>query len=171
MKLIFAIVGADDAGAVQVALTKAGHMVTKLSTSGGFLKVGNVTFMIGTSDNKVNEIIDIFSTYCRKRTQAAPNNNFFGSDPISDDYAAQIPVSAGGATDREHAAKRSAAARDPDRGRKGPRPAYAGADSGGRCGLHGADASLRRLPGVPSGRAGNPSRHRGDRAGRRVYQG
>lgn len=98
MKLIFAIVGADDAGAVQVALTKAGHMVTKLSTSGGFLKVGNVTFMIGTSDNKVNEIIDIFSTYCRKRAQAAPNNNFFGGDPISDDYAAQIPVSAGGAT-------------------------------------------------------------------------
>ncbi|MGI6269030.1 MAG: cyclic-di-AMP receptor [Candidatus Howiella sp.] len=98
MKLIFAIVGADDAGAVQVALTKAGHMVTKLSTSGGFLKVGNVTFMIGTPDEKVNEIIDIFSTYCRKRTQAMPNSGLFGNEPISDEYAASIPVSAGGAT-------------------------------------------------------------------------
>lgn len=93
MKLIFAIVGADDAGSVQVALTKAGYMVTKLSSTGGFLKVGNVTFMIGIDDEKVNEIIDIISTYCRKRTQAVPSTSVYGGE-----YPAAIQVSAGGAT-------------------------------------------------------------------------
>ena len=48
MKLIIAIVNSDDSSAVQGALTEKGYFVTKLSTTGGFLKKGNVTLMIGT---------------------------------------------------------------------------------------------------------------------------
>ena len=53
MKLIIAIVNNDDSNAVQTALTEGGFFVTKLATSGGFLKKGNTTFFIGTNDDKV----------------------------------------------------------------------------------------------------------------------
>ena len=49
MKLIIAIVNNDDSSDVQTALTEGGFFVTKLATSGGFLKKGNTTFFIGTN--------------------------------------------------------------------------------------------------------------------------
>ena len=54
MKLIIAIVNSDDSSSVQAALTEEGYFVTKLSTTGGFLKKGNTTFFIGTNDDKVD---------------------------------------------------------------------------------------------------------------------
>ena len=50
MKLIIAIVNSDDSTIVQASLTKEGYFVTKLSTTGGFLKKGNTTFFIGTDE-------------------------------------------------------------------------------------------------------------------------
>ena len=50
MKLILAIVNNDDSAIAASALTKEGFFVTKLSTTGGFLMVGNTTFLIGTED-------------------------------------------------------------------------------------------------------------------------
>ena len=47
MKLIIAIVNNDDSAVVSSSLTKEGFTVTKLSTTGGFLMVGNTTFLIG----------------------------------------------------------------------------------------------------------------------------
>ena len=47
MKLLIAIVNNDDSALVSSALTKEGYSVTKLSTTGGFLMVGNTTFLIG----------------------------------------------------------------------------------------------------------------------------
>ena len=47
MKLLIAIVNNDDSAVVSSALTKEGYTVTKLSTTGGFLMVGNTTFLIG----------------------------------------------------------------------------------------------------------------------------
>ena len=44
MKLMLAIVNDDDASMVSGALNKAGIQVTKLATTGGFLKSGNTTF-------------------------------------------------------------------------------------------------------------------------------
>ena len=38
MKLILAIVNNDDSSNVQTALTEGGYFVTRLATSGGFLK-------------------------------------------------------------------------------------------------------------------------------------
>lgn len=93
MKLIFAIVGSDDSGAVQDALTQSGFMVTKMSSTGGFLRAGNVTFMIGIDDNKVDDVIEVISQYCRKRTQVMP-----GVSPYGGDFDAPIQVTAGGAT-------------------------------------------------------------------------
>ena len=50
MKLILAIVNNDDSAVVASALTKEKFTVTKLSTTGGFLMVGNTTLLIGSED-------------------------------------------------------------------------------------------------------------------------
>ena len=53
MKLILAIIqSADEADTVQ-ELNAKGFFVTKLSTTGGFLKAKNTTLLIGTEDEKV----------------------------------------------------------------------------------------------------------------------
>ncbi len=72
MKLIIAIVNSDDSSTVQGALTEGGYFVTKLSTTGGFLKKGNTTFFVGTNDDKVEEVIRIIKKYSRKRVEKEP---------------------------------------------------------------------------------------------------
>ncbi|MEE0965749.1 MAG: cyclic-di-AMP receptor [Bacilli bacterium] len=72
MKLIIAIVNSDDSSEVQEALTEGGYFVTKLSTTGGFLKKGNTTFFVGTNDEKVDGAIDIIRAHARKRVIKQP---------------------------------------------------------------------------------------------------
>jgi Uncharacterized protein conserved in bacteria len=72
MKLIIGIINNDDSGTVSNALNKGGFFVTKLSTTGGFLKKGNTTLLIGTADEKVNEAIEIIKKYAKKRVTKEP---------------------------------------------------------------------------------------------------
>ena len=72
MKLIIAIVNNDDSSTVQSALTDGGFFVTKLATSGGFLKKGNTTFFIGTNDDKVDPALEIIKAHARKRVEKEP---------------------------------------------------------------------------------------------------
>ena len=59
MKLIYAIVRNDNEDDVVSQLTQHRYSVTRLSTTGGFLKKGNTTLMIGAEDDKVEEVISI----------------------------------------------------------------------------------------------------------------
>lgn len=72
MKLIIAIVNNDDSSTVQSALTEGGFFVTKLATSGGFLKKGNTTFFVGTNDDKVDNAIEIIKANAKKRVEKEP---------------------------------------------------------------------------------------------------
>lgn len=72
MKLIIAIVNNDDSSTVQSALTEGGFFVTKLATSGGFLKKGNTTFFVGTNDDKVDGAIEIIKSNAKKRVEKEP---------------------------------------------------------------------------------------------------
>ena len=69
MKLIFAIVNNDDSASVAASLTSEGFSATKLATTGGFLKAGNTTFIIGTQDDKVDEVLKIVEEHSRKRSK------------------------------------------------------------------------------------------------------
>ena len=67
MKLILAIVNNDDSAIASSALTEAGFFVTKLSTTGGFLMVGNTTLMIGVQEDRatddvqdMNQTVDLY---------------------------------------------------------------------------------------------------------------
>ena len=62
MKLIIAIVNYNDSNKVLNELSKHEIGVTKLSTTGGFLRNGNRTFLIGVEDEKVDEVIEIIKS-------------------------------------------------------------------------------------------------------------
>lgn len=96
MKLIVAIINNDDSADVMSHLTKTGYSVTKLSTSGGFLRAGNVTLLIGVEDKKVDDVIDIIGEYSRQRKEITPVNTAY----IGDSMLASMPieVTVGGAT-------------------------------------------------------------------------
>ena len=61
MKLVLAIINNDDSAVVTSALTKEGFAVTKLSTTGGFLMVGNTTILIGSEDKDVARVKEIIA--------------------------------------------------------------------------------------------------------------
>lgn len=72
MKLIVAIVQGEDANNVIGALLTAGHRLTRINTTGGFLRRGNATLLIGTEADDVDEVINTIQANCRARTEPAP---------------------------------------------------------------------------------------------------
>ncbi|RCK09572.1 hypothetical protein DT075_39610 [Bacillus licheniformis] len=56
MKLIIAVVQDQDSNRLLKALTDHNFRVTKLASTGGFLKSGNTTFMLGVDDIRVDKI-------------------------------------------------------------------------------------------------------------------
>lgn len=95
MKLIMAIVSNDDSSKVAKELTKNKFFVTKLATTGGFLMAGNTTFIIGTDDEKVDEVIDIIGRYSKKRSQMVPSSASYGVGMYT---SFPVEVQVGGAT-------------------------------------------------------------------------
>lgn len=59
MKLIIAIVQDDDAGDLIDVLNDGKFGVTKLATTGGFLKAGNTTLIIGVNKEDVDKVLAI----------------------------------------------------------------------------------------------------------------
>lgn len=67
MKLIICIVQDQDAHILRDDLTEAKIGVTTLASTGGFLKSGNTTFLIGISDDRVEEVLDIIKNSSETR--------------------------------------------------------------------------------------------------------
>ena len=59
MKLIIAIIRDIDKDPVSNSLIEAGFRVTQVSSTGGFLRRGSSTLMIGVDDDKVDEALGI----------------------------------------------------------------------------------------------------------------
>lgn len=90
MKLIYAIVNSEDTFGVSNALVKNGFYATKLSSTGGFLKAGNTTFLIATEDENVEKVINIIKEKSKKRKAYVPSANNEVNFPVE--------VNVGGAT-------------------------------------------------------------------------
>jgi uncharacterized protein YaaQ len=69
MKLIIAVVQDKDSNRLANVLIKEGYRATKLASTGGFLKSGNTTFMIGIEDDKVNDVLKVIKANCQIRDQ------------------------------------------------------------------------------------------------------
>ena len=65
MKLIFAIVRDTDDSAVISQLVANTYRVTRMASTGGFLRRGMVTLMIGVDPNQVQPVIDLIRNTCR----------------------------------------------------------------------------------------------------------
>ena len=92
--LLFAVVQSQDAERAENALTKIGQEVTRLPSTGGFLGRRNATLLIGTNENKWEEVTNTLRENCRQRVEfiAVP----LESTPLP--LPAPIPVTVGGAS-------------------------------------------------------------------------
>ncbi len=98
MKLIFAVVHAEDAKGAAKELNKKQFGVTELSSSGGFLRKDNCTLMIGTEDEKVGEVMDVLKETCAKREEVEIVTPYLSEGMQIPNYAyTPIKVEAGGA--------------------------------------------------------------------------
>ena len=95
MKLILAIVSNDDASSVNAALTKENYSVTRLATTGGFLRAGNTTLIVGTEDNLVDKCIEVIGSEAKRRTEIVPST---ASYDIGRYASFPVEVQVGGAT-------------------------------------------------------------------------
>ena len=96
MKLIVAIINNDDANAVVNAVTEAGYSATRLSTTGGFLRAGNVTLLLGVENSKVDEVVNIIGEHSKQRKQITPVNTTYISETMLSSMPVEVTV--GGAT-------------------------------------------------------------------------
>ena len=97
MKMIVAIVQDEDSSRLISALMNDGFGVTKLATTGGFLRAGNTTLLLGVDEEKFHCAMEIIEKVCKSRKQIAPSPS-----PVAGSTGAYVPypieVMVGGAT-------------------------------------------------------------------------
>ena len=97
MKLIIAVVHNDDAGNLNIELMKEGFQSTRLATTGGFLRAGNTTLMIGCEDDAEQKVKDLIAANCRQRKEVVPTAIYTPFEEVGFD-ALPMEVTVGGAT-------------------------------------------------------------------------
>jgi len=97
VKLIIAVVQDEDAQKLISTLMNEGFGVTKLATTGGFLRAGNTTLLIGTEKERVELALSLIEKVCKSRKQIATSPS-----PVSGTAGVYMPypieVTVGGAT-------------------------------------------------------------------------
>ena len=97
MKLIIAIVQDEDASRLVSSLMNDGYGVTKLATTGGFLRAGNTTLLVGVDDDKFDGAMAVIEKICRSRKQVATSPSpVAGTTGVYMPYPIEVMV--GGAT-------------------------------------------------------------------------
>jgi len=97
MKLVLAIINDEDAFNIIDILSEKGFSVTKLATTGGFLRSGNTTLISGCSEERVPEFIDIIEKRGKARKQITSVNTPHVN--ASENYVPYpVEVTVGGAT-------------------------------------------------------------------------
>jgi uncharacterized protein YaaQ len=101
-KLVIAIVQNDDAEQVVAALREAGFASTKTATTGGFLRQGNTTLLVGTEAERVPAALALIQRNGRVRMQQAPPMPAVAGlgephmgDPLDLDYVTPLPIASG----------------------------------------------------------------------------
>ncbi len=97
MKLIIAIVQDEDASRLVSNLMNEGFGVTKLATTGGFLRAGNTTLLIGVDEEKFDNAMHVIEKVCKSRKQIATSPSpTGGATGVYVPYPIEVMV--GGAT-------------------------------------------------------------------------
>jgi len=69
--------------------------MTRLATTGGFLRAGNTTIIIGTEDELVDKCIEVIGSEAKRRTEMVPST---ASYDIGRYASFPVEVQIGGAT-------------------------------------------------------------------------
>jgi len=97
MKLVIAVVQDKDHRRVTEALLERGYKFTNIATTGGLLREGNVTFLIGIDPDQVEDVIQVIGAHSKTREQLV---NVFPPtiEPIGTCIPSPVKVQVGGAT-------------------------------------------------------------------------
>lgn len=94
MKFVIAVVQDYDSDRLLRAVTGSGLRATKISSTGGFLRMGNATIFMGVEDDRVDEAIRLIRRNCRSRVEVEVDT---ASAEFEEWYAAGIhEVTVGG---------------------------------------------------------------------------
>lgn len=97
MKMIIAIVQDKDSNVLSNEFIEANVRATKLSSTGGFLRSGNTTFLVGIEDERVEAVLTLIKKTSHARGQfMTPQVNMDVSMDASASYPVEVQV--GGAT-------------------------------------------------------------------------
>ncbi|MDY3052421.1 MAG: cyclic-di-AMP receptor [Ndongobacter sp.] len=67
MKLLICIVQDNDVNPLMDEFVDHGYRVTKLSSTGGFLRSGNTTLLLGLEEALVEEALEVIDRTCKRR--------------------------------------------------------------------------------------------------------
>lgn len=99
MKLIISIVQHKDAINLVNVLTRDGVSVTKLASTGGFLRAGNTTLLIGVKEEIVDNVISKVKDICKTREKHQKSGYpIIESTGVYVPYSPEVNVEVGGAT-------------------------------------------------------------------------
>ena len=93
LSLVLATIQSADSAEATRALVDAGLRATVLNSVGGFLRMNNVTLLLGAGRSDIPRAISLLSAHCRKRTVFI---NAHGD--IASGYIAPLEAEVGGAT-------------------------------------------------------------------------
>jgi len=96
MKLVIAIVHDEDTGKLIKKLNDESFRVTKLASTGGFLKSGNTTLLVGVEKEKVDDVLDVVRNICNTRREVTPSSTLIGE--AGGYLSMPLEVTVGGAT-------------------------------------------------------------------------
>jgi uncharacterized protein YaaQ len=96
MKLVIAVIHNRDKGRVVDALLESQFKFTQVASTGGFLREGNTTLLIGVEDSLLESLLRLLESNCRTREQYV-NPMPPDAAPIGSFLPTPIAVEVGGA--------------------------------------------------------------------------
>lgn len=97
MKMVVAVVQDQDVNRLLARLAEEGCGATKLASTGGFLRQGNTTLLIGVDQDRVDRVVEVIKETCQSRKQLVTPMAAVGRS-INSYLPNPIEVSVGGAT-------------------------------------------------------------------------
>lgn len=97
MKMVIAIVQDKDVGKLLQCVTREGLSVTRLTSSGGFLRSGNTTLLFGVEEDRLEALLSTIRETCQQRKEMLTQAQLV-MGPIDVHISFPIEVPVGGAT-------------------------------------------------------------------------
>lgn len=95
MKLILAVIQNEDQDALTDVMESEGISMTRIGSSGGFLRTSNVTLMTAVEDKQLQHVLDLFGKHCKRRTKQ--QHSRVPTMEARERFLGAMPVQIGGA--------------------------------------------------------------------------